>query len=65
MQEMLVPESTSAEELTTLRVYEGMINCMGIRIDLFEVNTSTGVHVTRDGELCVEVSLPFKNPFLI
>ena len=47
----------------TLRVCEGVINCTGIRIDLFKVDTSTGVHVTREGELCVEVSLPFKNPF--
>ena len=62
MQEISAPESTSAEESTTLRVCEGVINCTGIHIDLFEVDTSTGVHITRDGELCVKVSLPFKNP---
>ena len=38
---------------------------MGICIDLFEVDTSMGAHITREGELCVETSLPFKNPFLI
>ena len=36
---------------------------MGIHIDLFKVDTSTGAHVTREGELCVKVSLPFKNPY--
>ena len=64
MQEISAPESTSVEELTTLRVCEGVINCTGICIDLFEVDTSTGAHVTREGELYVEASLPFKNPFL-
>ena len=62
MQEMLVPESTSAEESMTLRVCEGVINCTGIHIDLFEVDTSTGAHITNKGELCVEASLSFKNP---
>ena len=57
-------ESTSAEELTTFRVCEGVINWIGIHIDLFKVNTSTGVHITRKGELCIEMSLSFKNPFL-
>ena len=63
MQEMSAPESTSVEESMTLRVCEGVINCTGIYIDLLKVDTSTGVHVTREGELCVEASLPFKNPF--
>ena len=27
---------------------------------MFEVDTSTGAHITREGELCVEASLPFK-----
>ena len=62
MQEMSAPESTSVEESMTLRMCEGVINCTGIRIDLFEVNMSTGVHVTRERELCIEASLPFKNP---
>ena len=65
MQEMSAPESTSAEESMTLRVCDRVINCTEIHIDLFEVDTSTGVHVTREGELCVEASLSFKNPFLI
>ena len=64
MQEMLAPESTSVEESMTLRVYEGVINCTGIHIDLFEMDTSTGVHITREGELCVKASLPSKNPCL-
>ena len=64
MQEISALESTSVEELTTLRVCDEVINCTGICIDLFEVDTSTGAHITREGELCVEVSLPFKNPFL-
>ena len=59
MQEMLAPESTSVEESTTLRLYEGVINCTRMHIDLFDVDTSTGVHITKEGELCVEVSLPF------
>ena len=63
MHEISAPESTSAEESMTLRVCKGVINCTGIHIDLFEVDTSTVVHVTREGELCVKVSLPFKNPF--
>ena len=29
IQEMLAPESTSAEELTTFNMCEGVINCMG------------------------------------
>ena len=37
---------------------------MGICIDLFEVDTSMGVYVTREEELCVKASLPFKNPYL-
>ena len=65
MQEMSASESTSVEELMTLRVCKEVINCTGIRIDLFEVDTSTGVYVTREGELCVEVSLLFKNPYPI
>ena len=65
MHEISAPESTSAEESMTLRVCKGVINCTGIHIDLFEVDTSTGAHVTREGELCVKVSLPFKNPFPI
>ena len=65
MQEISAPESTSAEELMTLRVCEEVINCTRIHIDLFEVDTSTGVHVTREGEPCVEAGLPFKNPYLI
>ena len=60
---MSAPESTSVEELTTLRVCERAINCMGIHIDLFDVDTSTGAHVIREGELCIEASLSFKNPF--
>ena len=63
IQEISAPESTSVEELTTLRVCDGVINCTGIHIDSFEVDTSTGAHVTKEGELCVEASLPFKNPF--
>ena len=63
MQEMSAPESTSAEESMTLRVCEGVINGTGIHIDLFKVDTSTGAHVTKEGELCVEASLPFKNPY--
>ena len=59
MQEMLAPEFTSTDKLMTLRVCKGVINCMGLCIDLFEVDTSTGVHVTREGELCVKVSLLF------
>ena len=62
MQEISAPESTSVEELTTFGVCKEVINCTGIYIDLFEVDTSTGVHITREGELCVEASLPFKNP---
>ena len=62
---MLPPESTNVEESTTLRVCEGVINWTGICIDLFKVDTSIGVHVTREGELCVEASLPFKNPCLV
>ena len=63
MQEMSAPESTSAEESMTLRVCKGVINYTGIHIDLFEVDTSTGVHVTREGELFIKVSLTFKNPY--
>ena len=63
MHEISAPESTSVEESTTLRVYNGVINWMGIHIDLFEVDTSTGVHITSGGELCIEGSLPFKNPY--
>ena len=63
MQEMSALESTSVEESTTLRVCKGVINCTGIHIDLFEVDTSIEAHVTREGELCVEASLPFKNPY--
>ena len=48
-------ESTSAEELTTFNVCKGVINCTGILIDLFKVESSTGVHITREGELCVKV----------
>ena len=62
MQEMSAPESTSTEESMTFRVCKGMISCTGIHIYLFDVDTSTGVHVTRGGELCVEASLLFKNP---
>ena len=62
MQEMSAPESTSVEVLTTLRVCKGIINCMGICIDLFEVDTNTGAHITKEGEFCVKVNLPFKNP---
>ena len=65
MQEISAPESTSVEESTTLRVCKGVTNYTGIHIDLFEVDTSTGAHITREGELCVEASLPFKNPFLV
>ena len=65
MQEMSAPESTSAEESTTFNMCKGMMNCMGILIDLFKVDTSIGAHITKEGELCVEVSLPFKNPYLI
>ena len=61
---MSAPESTSAKESTTFRVCEGMINCTGIHIDLVDVDTSTGAHVMEKGELCVKVSLPFKNPHL-
>ena len=61
---MSAPESTSVEESMTLRVCEGVINCTGIHIDLFEVDTSTGAHITREGELCVKASLLFKNPCL-
>ena len=45
-----MPESTSAEELTTLRVCKGVISCTGIHIDLFKVDMSIGVHVTRERE---------------
>ena len=38
---------------------------MGILIDLFEVDTSMGAHVAIEGELCVEMSLLFKNPCVI
>ena len=62
---MLAPESTNVEELMTLRVCEGVINCILIHIDLFEVDTSTGAHITNERELCIEASLPFKNPFLV
>ena len=61
MQEMSVSGSTSVEKLMTFNVYEGLINCMGILIDLFEVDMSTGAHVTREGELCIEASLHLKN----
>ena len=64
MQEISALESTNVEESMTLRVCEGVISCTGICIDLFEVDTSTGAHITREGELCVEASLPFKNPCL-
>ena len=63
MQEMLAPESTSAEGLMTFNVCEGMISCTGIHIDLFDVDTSTGLLITKERELCVEVSLPSKHPF--
>ena len=63
MQEMSAPESTSVEESMTLRVCEGVINCTGICIDLFKVDTSTRAHITGEGELCIEASLPFKNPY--
>ena len=64
MQEMSTSESTSMEESMTLRVCEGVINWTGICIDLFEVDTSTRAYVTKEGELCIKASLPFKNPFL-
>ena len=60
MQEISVSESISAEELMTLRVCKRVISCTGIYIDLFEVDTITGVHVTRGGELCIKASLLFK-----
>ena len=41
IQEMSALESTSME-LTSFNVCEGVINCMGILIDVFKVNTSTG-----------------------
>ena len=50
MQEMSAPESTSAEESMTFNVCERVINCTGIHIDLFEVDTSTRVHVMRERE---------------
>ena len=65
IQEMLAPESTSVEELTTFNVCKGVINWTVILIDLFEVDTSTGAHVTNEGELCINASLPFKNPCLV
>ena len=49
--------------VNNFEVCEGVINCTGIHIDLFEVDTSTGVHITRERELCIKVSLPFKNPY--
>ena len=64
MQEISASESTSAEESTTFNVCEEVISCTGIHIDLFKVDTSTGVHIIREGELCIEASLPFKNPCL-
>ena len=65
MQKISASESTSAEESTTFNVCKGVINCTGICIDLFEVDTSTEVHVMREREPYIEASLPFKNPCLI
>ena len=62
MQEISASESTNMEELTTFNMCEGMINCTRIHIDLFKVDTSVGVYITREGELCFEANLPFKNP---
>ena len=64
IQEMSASESTSAEELMTFNMCERVINWTGILIDLFEVDTSTGVHIIREGEFYIEVSLLFKNSFL-
>ena len=65
IQEMLAPESTSVEESTPFSVCKRVINWTVILIDLFEVDTSTGVHVTNEGELCIKVSFLFKNPCLV
>ena len=48
MQEMLAPESTSAEESTTLRVFDGVISCTGILIDFGDEETRTGEMVIVD-----------------
>ena len=45
---MSAPESTSAEESTTLRVFEGVINCTGILIDFGDEETRTGETVVLD-----------------
>ena len=58
-------ESTNVEELMTFSVCERVINRSGILIDLFNVDISMEAYVTREGELCIEASLPFKNPFLV
>ena len=48
MQEMSAPESTSAEESTTLRVFDGVISCIGILIDFGDEETRTGEMVVVD-----------------
>ena len=48
MQEMSAPESTSAEESTTLRVFIGVINCIGIFMDFGDEDTRTGETVVLD-----------------
>ena len=63
MQEMSAPESTNVEKLTTFNMYKRVINWTGILIDLFKVDTNTEAYNTREGELYIETSLPFKNPY--
>ena len=48
MQEMSALESTSVEESMTFRVYEGVINCTGILMDLGDKDTRTGETVVID-----------------
>ena len=58
MQEISILESTSMEELMTLRVCDGVINCIGIHIDLFEVNTSTVAQKTVHMFPCFALNHP-------
>ena len=48
MQEMSALESTSAEESMTFRVCEGVINCMGILMDLGDKDMRMGETVVMD-----------------
>ena len=49
----------------TFNTCKRVISYTEIYIDLFDVDTSTGVHITREGELCIKASLLFKNLYLI